>query len=173
MKKQILVNNQWLKVIRETVRFPDGTFMKDFYTVERPTYAAVVPLFGNGEILLVRQYRHGPRRTILNLPMGRFAKKEKPMHAAKRELLEETGYTAKRISLLGAFENNPAFLRLTAHIFLARNLKKKINYKTDTKERTTMIRISLQQALNKILRGEIEDMTTVIGILLTYFRLEK
>ncbi len=107
MKKQILVNSPWLKVVCETARFPDGTSIKGFYTVERPTYAAAVPLLKNQEIMLVRQYRHGHRQNILNLPMGVIAKKEKPTDTARRELLEEIGYRTKDTSFLGAFQNNP------------------------------------------------------------------
>lgn len=172
MRKQILVNNQWLKVIRENARFPDGTSIKNFYTVERPTYAAVVPLLNNNrEIMLVRQYRHGPRRTILNLPMGMITKKEKPIDTARRELIEETCYSAKDISFLGSFQNNPAFLRLTCHLFLARKLKGVRVREIDTNEHIVVVRLSLEDALKKIFRGDIQDMTTVIGILATYLRI--
>ena len=168
MKKQILVNSRWLKVIRESIRFPNGKVVPDFYTVERPTYAAVVSLLNNREIILVQQYRHGPRQTILNLPMGVIAKNEKPIAAARRELLEETGYLAKNISLIGTFQNNPAFLRLKCHLFLAQKLTAKTKHVTDANEHTAMIRLPLEAALQKIFDGEIQDMTTVIGIFAAY-----
>lgn len=173
MKKQILVNSQWLKVIRETARFPDGTVINDFYTVERPAYAAVIPLFNDQKIMLVQQYRHGPRQVILNLPMGVIAKKEKPVDTAHRELIEEIGYNSGDISFLGTFQNNPAFLRLTCHLFLARKLKRMITHETDTNERTAVIHLTLEEALKKILLGEIQDMTTVIGISMTYLKTKK
>lgn len=164
MKKRVLVNSRWLKVIRETVRFPNGTEIKDFYIAERPAYAAVVPLLKSNEILLVRQYRQGPRKNILNIPMGVITENEKSIATARRELLEETGYRAGTISPLGTFQNNPAFLRLTCHIFLARNLKREEIRRIDAHEHTKVIRLSLEKAVRKIFNGEIQDMTTVIGI---------
>jgi len=172
-KKQILVDSKWLKVILETVRFPDSTLIKDFYIVERPPYAAVVPLIGNREILLVQQYRHGSRQNILNIPMGVIDKNEKPVNTARRELLEETGYRASIISSLGTFQNNPAFLRLTCHLFLARNLIKKPTMHTDTNEHTEIICLPLEKVMQKIFSGEIQDMTTAIGIFEAYLILTK
>jgi len=165
MKKQVLVDSQWLKVTMETVRFPSGTVIKDFYIAERPPYVAIVPILGNREILLVRQYRHGSRQTILNVPMGVIDKNEKPINTARRELIEETGYHARNISSLGTFQNNPAFLRLTCHLFLARNLIKKTIRHTDANEHTEIICLPLEKVIRKIFNGEIQDMTTVIGVL--------
>lgn len=164
-KQSFIVDTPWLKLIREDVRFPGGTVIKDFFTVERPTYAAVMPLLPNGDVLLVEQYRHGPKKKILNVPMGIIGKGEKPIQAAKRELREETGYLAKDIIPIGIFENNPAFLRLTCHLFLARKLEKRPAKHIDKKEHTAPVILPLKKAIANVFKSEIRDMTTVIGIL--------
>lgn len=165
LKQSFIVDTPWLKLIREDVRFPGGTVIKDFFIVERPTYAAVIPLLPNGDVLLVKQYRHGPKRKILNVPMGVIGKGEKPIQAAKRELQEETGYLAKDIIPIGIFENNPAFLRLTCYLFFARRLEKRPAKHIDKKEHTTSAIFPLKKAIAKVSKGEIRDMTTVIGLL--------
>lgn len=115
--------------------------------------------------MLVRQYRHGPRKKILNIPMGIIRKNEKPIQTAKRELQEETGYYAKELLPIGVFENNPAFLRLACHLFLAQGLEKSTPRHRDKKENTALLRIRPSKALRKIFSGEITDMTTAVGIL--------
>lgn len=164
-RREVLVDEKWLRVIRENVRFPNGTIIEDFYTVERPAYAAVMPLLSASEILLVEQYRHGPRKHILNVPMGVIGERETPRMTARRELREETGYAAGSIQFLGTFDNAPSFLRLTCHLFLARKLRKAPAPTADHTERVRLVRLSLERAAELIFAGKITDMTTVIGIL--------
>lgn len=162
--KRLLVDEPWIKVISEDVEFPNGVVVKDFYSVERPDYVAVLPVFTDRKIILVEQYRHGPRAKILNLPMGVINKGEATIDAARRELEEETGYMAKKITPIGVFVNNPAFLRLSCHLYIATELESKVAATQDHQEQTEVVILTLDKALEMLGLGEIQDMSTATAI---------
>lgn len=163
-KGKVLINDKWLKVIREDVIFPNNVTLKNFLTVERPDYSAVIPLLDRNRLILVEQYRHGPESLVLNLPMGVIPAGEEPIKTAQRELIEETGYYSQKLSPIGVFANAPSFLRLQGYLFLGEQLIRKKMSTPDPQEETRVVTLSLQEAADKITKGEITDMTTVIGI---------
>lgn len=111
----------WLEVYREKVELPDGRTLDDFYRVVLPEFAIAVPMTRSGEMVMVRSYKHGPRRITLSAPAGFINQGESPLQAAQRELLEETGYGASEWHHLGSFVVDGNRQCGTAHIFLARN----------------------------------------------------
>jgi len=104
----------------ETVRLPDGRVVDGFCTLEMPDYAVVVALTADGCAIVERNYKHGPRRVCLNLPAGYLEPGEAPEDAARRELLEETGYVADEWLALGSFVTDGNRGAGTGHFFLAR-----------------------------------------------------
>jgi ADP-ribose pyrophosphatase len=83
-----------------------------------------VAVTARGEVVLVRQYRHAVRRTLLELPAGKIDPGESPLTAAKRELLEETGYASRRWIRLGAWYPSPASTTLKSNMYLALNARR-------------------------------------------------
>lgn len=94
------VNSPWLRVRKETVLLPSGKVLRNFFTIEGGNIAAVLALNAEGDILLVRQYRHAIGRTTIDLPGGNVEKNEHPKTAAQRELAEETGFRARHLTRL-------------------------------------------------------------------------
>lgn len=91
-----------------------------FYILEAPDWVNVIPLTSDGQVVMVRQFRHGTGTITLELPAGMADHEgETAAGAAARELREETGYEAREIVLLGSVEPNPAFLDNQCHTFLA------------------------------------------------------
>lgn len=90
-------------IYRETVRLPDGRTVEDFCQTTGPAFAVIFAETAAGEIVLLRQYKHGPRRVTLGLPGGHIEEGEPPLEAAQRELLEETGYGGGSWQALGSF----------------------------------------------------------------------
>ena len=90
-----------------------------YVRIESPDWANVIPITDSGEVVLVRQYRHGIDEVILELPGGIVDPGESPAGAAARELVEETGYMAQSWRDLGSVQANPAFMNNSCHTFLA------------------------------------------------------
>ena len=93
----------WLEIYREAVELPDGRVLDDFYRVELPEFSVTVPVTDEGELVMVRGYKHGVGRVSLSVPSGYLVTGESPLEAAKRELLEETGYSASEWHKIGRF----------------------------------------------------------------------
>lgn len=107
------------RILRE--RFESGRTggLIDATIVDSPHWANVLPLTPDGQVVLIRQYRFGVLGTTLEIPGGLVDPGEAPIHAAERELREETGYRAERLVSLGSASPNPAFMRNRLHCFLA------------------------------------------------------
>jgi ADP-ribose pyrophosphatase len=107
------------EIARETVLLPDGRVIPDYYTAAMGDYAIVYAVTRGGNVLILRQYKHGPRRVCLTFPGGHVDPGENPADGIARELLEETGYRAGRWTPLGSFVANANQACNTAHLFRA------------------------------------------------------
>ncbi|PPQ31930.1 hypothetical protein CCR94_07760 [Rhodoblastus sphagnicola] len=96
LKERIVVKDRWIDLRAEKCETPSGALLDPFYTLHLPDLVFVVALTSNEEVVLVREYRHGIKETVLNLPGGAIEPGESPIAAAKRELAEEAGFTATR-----------------------------------------------------------------------------
>ena len=114
-----LLDTPWLTLRRDHVRLPTGVDLDAFYVAEYPDFAVVLALTGGGEAVLVEQYRHGIERVTLELPAGAVDGGEAPETAARRELLEETGYQTERWTSLGRLAVEPSRHTNWAHVFVA------------------------------------------------------
>ncbi len=103
---ELFTARPWLKLSVETVELADGRIIDDFYQLELPDFTVIFAETPERRILVIRQYKHGPRKTSLTLPGGQVEPGEDPLEAARRELLEETGYKAARWTSLGSYMVN-------------------------------------------------------------------
>jgi ADP-ribose pyrophosphatase len=114
-------------------------------------------------IILERQYRHAAGQLLLELPAGRIEPGEAPLAAAKREMIEETGYRAKRWTFLTKYFASPGFLGEYMQIYLARDIKAGIA-QPEADEQIEIIRMPLSEALALIAANKIHDGKTLIGL---------
>src|SRR6266478_3919973 len=116
--------DRWLSVRSDTVRLPGGKTLSSYHVVEVADWVNVVALSEAGNIILVEQYRHAVKRVLLEIPAGHVDPKEDREAAARRELLEETGYGGGTWHALGAL--HPVASRFTnqVHSYLARGVRK-------------------------------------------------
>ena len=117
------------------------------------------------DIILIRQYRHAAGQFLLELPAGRIEPNEAPLAAAKREMIEETGFRAKRWTLLTKYFASPGFLGESMQIYLARDIREGASNPEDD-EHIEIVRTPLSQALALIAANKIHDGKTLIGVLL-------
>ncbi|MFH1487880.1 MAG: NUDIX hydrolase [Pseudomonadota bacterium] len=103
-------------------RSPRTGKFHDFYILESSDWVNVIPITPGGQVVLIRQYRHGIRRVTLEIPGGIVERGDTPEEAARRELMEETGYQASEMIPLGHVHPNPAFLDNRCTTFLARGV---------------------------------------------------
>lgn len=115
-------------------------------------------------ILLERQYRHAARQMLWELPAGRIDEGENDLAAAKRELLEETGYTASRWRGILRFYASPGFLAETMNLYLARGLRPG-QAQPEADEVIHIRLVPLSSAVRMVMRGTIKDGKTIAGIL--------
>jgi ADP-ribose pyrophosphatase len=115
-------------------------------------------------VLLERQYRHAAENYLWELPAGRIDKGEKPLAAAKRELLEETGYTAARWKRILNFYASPGFVAETMSLYLARGLRAG-TAQPEADEMIEQRMVPLSIAFRWVMRGTIRDAKTISGLL--------
>lgn len=140
---------------KQRMRFPDGVTEDDFYFIKCPDWTNVVPITDNGEIVLVRQFRHGTLTPSLETPGGLIDAGEDDIPlAAKRELEEETGYVAKKLLPLGPLHPNPALLNNRCHFFLGVGCKKEKALALESSEDITVEVIPLKELAERIRAGE-------------------
>jgi ADP-ribose pyrophosphatase len=127
----------------------------DFYILETTAWVNVIPLTPRNEVVLIRQYRHGTQEVTLEIPGGIVESSDSPEVAARRELLEETGYEASEMAPLGFVHPNPAFLNNRCYTFLAKDARRVGKQAQDEKEDIEVVLIPLSHVPHLIRKGEI------------------
>lgn len=166
LESNILVKSPYICVNRNKVELPKGLIIEDYYTVTVQNSAAVVALTYEEEIVLIKQYRYCYDSDLIELPSGVFEENETdPLKVAKRELLEETGYTSDEWMYLGKTIENPAKMTNYNHIFFARNCKKTADQNLEATEDIKIITVPFDCAVEMVMKNEICCNSTAHGIL--------
>jgi ADP-ribose pyrophosphatase len=147
----------------DTVREGDTTYQRE--VVHHTGSAVIVPVFDDGTVALVRQYRHPAVRYLLEVPAGTLNKGEMPEVGAARELEEELGLVAGRLEKLTEFFVSPGFLEEKMWLYLATELTE-TSQMLEEDEIVEVVRLPIAEALEMITDGEIEDAKTIIGLML-------
>lgn len=132
--------------------------------IRHPGAVCMVPVDRDGDLLLVRQYRHAAEKRLLELPAGTLEPGEEPRLAAGRELQEEVGMKPGWVEPLGGFYVAPGYTSEYIHLFVCTELRAE-PLAADDDEDIDVERVTLAEALKLIERGEIVDGKSIIGIL--------
>lgn len=124
LSTEYLVRRPWLTARRDVARLPDGRVNNEYYVLEYPDWVNVIAITKDGLMVMERQYRHGLGNTCFELPCGVIEEGETPLEAAKRELLEETGFAGGEWTPWMVLSPNPATSTNLAHSFLAVGVEK-------------------------------------------------
>lgn len=119
LESEYLFNEPWLTVRKDKCLTPGGKIIPSFYVNEYPDWANAFCLTKDGQVVMVRQYRHGIGEESIELPGGVVEESESIEEGVKRELLEETGYAFEHIEYLGKISANPSTTNNLMHMYLA------------------------------------------------------
>ena len=150
----------------------DNGVTSDMDFIQHPGAAAMVPMLNQTEVVLIKQYRHAIREFIWEIPAGTLDPRETPINCAKRELVEEIGYSANDWHQLGTITPLPGCSDERIHIFIASDLRPAEQH-LDEDEMISVKALKFDEALKMILTGEISDGKTISGLFLAFHWLKK
>jgi len=159
-----LVDCVVFQVARDRACSPRTGREHDFYRIEATDWVNVVPVTPAGDIVLVRQYRHGARRATLEIPGGMVDPGETPAEAAVRECLEETGYGGGEVSRLGCVNPNPALFGNRCHTFLLEGVVPVGEIQNEGSEETQVEVLSPDQLDARVASGEIDHALVIAAL---------
>jgi ADP-ribose pyrophosphatase len=159
--REIYKTNKF-SLIAEKVTLPNGVDT-DVAFIRHPGSAVMVPLFENGTIGLIKQYRHPVNDYVFEIPAGTMKPNEDPRHCARRELEEEIGYAAGQIIPLGWTYLLPAYSDERSYVYLAKDLTKTVQ-KLDHDEIIQVLNFSMQEILDMIDQDIIVDALSILAI---------
>ncbi len=164
---KILESHHLHKNVRiDTCELPDGKVIEGF-VIEYGDWATVVALTRQQDVVLVRQYRHGAQKVILELPGGASEAGESPLQAARRELLEETGYTSDNFIQIGCVSPNPANQTNLIYSFLALDAYQAGSQNLDETEEIEVVLKPLEAVIAMAKNGELLQSMQVSAIFFT------
>lgn len=164
----ILDLQPWLSIIKDTVKLPSGRVVDDYYRIEAPDYVLISAQRDDGAILMERHYKQCLGRIILTSPAGGVDEGETPLEAARRELVEETGFEAEEWKALGSFVVDGTRGICTAHLFSAKKLKYVVAPKVDDMEQFDLQFLNVMEIRAAVSDGLITLLPDVALLSMTF-----
>lgn len=159
-KQRVIYSTPWFSLVEKEI----NNSPNPYYLLEQPDVVSILALSDTDQILLVRQYRPALERETLELPCGHIDNNETPMEAAHRELLEETGYQADRLELMGTLITDTGRLGNKMWCYFASGLQPVAAPKTE--ENISLIKCGRSELWPKIEAGELEHAQDIAVIFL-------
>ncbi|EKE18604.1 MAG: NUDIX hydrolase [uncultured bacterium] len=170
--------SKWFPVLQQTVELPNGKIVDDYFISPLGNVVMVLPITTKNEVVLVKQYKHAVGEILIELPAG-FQQKGKTLEeSALAELEEEVGIktTVGNLISIGKNANNPTKTTNVTYCYLAKNLEFNSKQNFDTNEEIEIVKVSPQEALEMIKKGEIwvaDSVAAITRALLLYPELFK
>jgi len=149
---------------KERSRSPRTGREHDFFVLTGNDWCNIIPITEGGEVVMIRQFRHGIRGETLEIPGGLIDERDpSPLHAARREMLEETGYDAPTVEPIGVIHPNPALQRHRCFSFVARSARRVAEPRLDQAEDIEVVLVPLKERPAILARGEITHALVVVA----------
>ncbi|SIR11218.1 NUDIX hydrolase [Pontibacter lucknowensis] len=172
LKSQVVFEHKWYTLRRDHVELPNGHVMDDYFVSVRPDVVLTFPLTEDGHVLFVRQYKHAAADIFIELPGGVIdAHETNPLEAAKRELLEETGYTTDDLEPVLQVIDNPTKDTNKIYYYIARNVREVAAQDLDESEHIEVLKVPLQEVEQMIMSGQINVAGSIALCLLALRKL--
>lgn len=160
MKK--IFSGKLLKLFIKKERLPNG-YLATFEMIKHPGAALVVPFLSKDKIIMLRQLRPVIKSYIYELPAGTLGRNESPLSCARREIIEETGYSAKKFTFLGKIYPVPGYSTEKIFIYKAKGLKKRAY--TSEEDEIIETRVFTRSGIRKLFKkGAIDDAKTICAL---------
>lgn len=169
--KEYVLKNKWIAVRKDQVLLPSGVGIDDFYVIERPKLVHVIAITKEGNFVFEKQYRYAINRTCLEICAGMVEANEMPINAAKRELLEETGYATDDWTFLGEHAVDPSNMTELSYSFLAKNVDRVSAPILEKTEEIDTVLLSEKEVLEALQNGDIVS-SLMAAPLWQYFHLK-
>ena len=163
-----LFRGRIIRLVERKLLLPNGR-RTTYHIVLHPGAVAIVPVHANGDVVLLKQFRPTIGKEIYEIPAGTMEKGEAPLATAKREIIEETGFKAKRWEKIADFYTAPGFCDERMHVYLARDLTP-AQADGDEDEILRPVRMSIDAALKLIKTRRIRDAKSIAGLLIYHGR---
>lgn len=154
------------RVREDVARSPESGSEHSFFVVEANDWMNVIPVTADGQVVCVRQYRHGTEEISLEIPGGIVDDGESPLESARRELLEETGYEADEIVQIGVVAPNPAIQNNRCHSFVAKNARPAGKQALDSTEEIDVVLVDRTDIPTLVASGTINHALVVAALYL-------
>lgn len=166
IESETLINNYHVSVHKDKVALPDGAVIDDFYTVTIPDAAMEAAITEDNHILLKSEYRYAIDSDVIECPAGMFEETETdPLVVAKRELLEETGYTSDSWTYLGPTLESTSKFTNRMHLFIATGCVRTSPQHLDDNEHLELLKVPIKSAVDMVMDGTINANSTAHLIL--------
>jgi ADP-ribose pyrophosphatase len=162
LDSRVMYDGNFITVCKDNVLLPDGSTSTREY-ITHPGAVAVLALLDNGKLVMERQFRYPLHREFIELPAGKIDDQEHILDCAKRELLEETGYVASEWIHLTTSWPCIGYANERMEYFLARGLRHE-GRQLDDGEFLEVFELSLEEALEWVRQGKIDDSKTIVGL---------
>ncbi len=159
-----IYRNRWLALREDLVELPDGR-TTIYGVVTCGECVGILPFLDPETVLLIRQYRYVAGRMTWEMPTGGVHAGESLEEAAQRELAEEIGYRAGRLTSISTYHTSKSVLDETAHLFLGEGMER-LALPPDETEFIEVRAFAFAEVLRMVLAGEIPDSMTIIAVLL-------
>jgi ADP-ribose pyrophosphatase len=159
LSSRLVYDGKLLKVRSDTVRLPDGASAEREW-IEHPGAVAVLAVTDKGELVMERQFRYALGRDMIEVPAGKIDPGEDPLATARRELAEETGYSAAQWAHVATIHLAIGYSNEHIEIYLAKGLKQQ-KARLDDEEFLEVFTLPLATALAWVREGKITDSKTV------------
>lgn len=153
--------SKWFPLFKHKIKLSSGKIVDDYYLAKLGHVAMVVPVTPQGNLILVRQYKHGAGSITLEFPAGVIEKGQEPLTAAKAELKQETGIVAESLLLLGQLHALPTKNASILYGYLATNVEVSQAQELDETEEIEIVEVSPEEMESKIVSGEINCSDTL------------
>ena len=165
LSSKYVVKDRWLTLRADDCRNADGQVIAPYYVLEYPPWVNVLALTPEHKVVLIKQYRHGIRQVILELPGGALDEQDASiLDAAQRELREETGYVAEEWRETGTFCASPNNHTNTSHCFLAFGARNVTEPQREPSEHIEVVLMSLDEFLERAYQGEMQNSHHVASL---------